>query len=104
MIIIIRIIVKMDLGELAGDGGRLGDVVSERGLSRADGGHAGQLRCLGGRGHRLIQRRHGQQQLQTVLDPEESATVLPVLRGGRETSMEDTNSSSFDVVRKLWCC
>ena len=80
--------IDLNLRELARDGGRLRYVVSERGLGWADGRHAGQLRCLGSRGHWLVQRCNRQHQLQTVLDPEKTPAMLPVLHSGEKKCLK----------------
>ena len=78
------------LRELAGDGGRLRDVVRVGGLCWADCSDAGQLWRPWGRGDGQVEGSHRQDELQTVLDPEIATTVLPVLKareereGGRE--------------------
>ena len=76
------------LRELAGDGGRLRDVVRVGGLCWADCSDAGQLWRPWGRGDGQVEGSHRQDELQTVLDPEIATTVLPVLEAGERRGRE----------------
>ena len=94
------------LRQLAGDGGRLRDVVRVGGLCWADCSDAGQLWRPWGRGDGQVEGSHRQDELQTVLDPEIATTVLPVLKareereGGREGEEQKVGGKGREIERE----
>ena len=77
------------LRQLTGDGRGFRDVVSEGGLRRPHGGYAGELGSGRGREDGLVEGGGGEDELQTVFDPEIASTVFPILEGGgREEGKE----------------
>ena len=72
----------LHLRQLTGDGWWLRHVMSHGGLCRPHRRDTGQLWGVWGGVDGLVQSCHGQNELQTVLDPEIASAVLPVLREG----------------------